>query len=54
MGYKLRHIMVNIDICLLDEQTFDLEPSTDLFRKCYADVSSNIKTCGERVHNLNL
>lgn len=41
MGYKLGHSTVNMDICLLDEQTFDLEPSTYLFIKCYTDVSSN-------------
>lgn len=54
MGYKLRHSTVNMDIYLLDEQTFDLELSTGLFIKHYEDVSSNVKICGEGIHNLSL
>lgn len=44
MVYKQRHSTANIDICLSDEQTFDLESSTSQFMKCYANVSWNTKT----------
>lgn len=48
MCYKLRHSTVNMDIYFFDEQIFDLEPSTGLPIKCYADFFSNIKICGRK------